>query len=145
MRLFGLGGGDSEETQAARERQEASIAAIMGGGLPLNAVDRLKEQASRQSTAQHLFTSDLSVNEFLLAKESGYESLGLVMGSSVYHIGWQNMPGNSWFYVSSELEALTVAHSEVRNLAMNRMLQEALLLGADGVIGVRLEHDNVEG
>ena len=35
------------------------------------------------------FTSDLSVNEFLLVKEVGFQPLGLVMGSSIYHIALQ--------------------------------------------------------
>ena len=32
---------------------------------------------------------DLSVNEFLLVKQAGFEPLGLVVGSSIYHIGIQ--------------------------------------------------------
>ena len=35
------------------------------------------------------FTSDLSVNEFLLVKEAGFEPLGLVVGISIYHVGFQ--------------------------------------------------------
>lgn len=143
MRLFG--GGENDAERQARERQEADIQTLASGGLPRDAVDRLTEQAARQGTDKHFFTSDLSVNEFLVARESGYEALGLVMGSSVYHIGWQFMPGSSWWYQSGELESLTVSHSEARRLAMNRMLQEASLLGADGVIGVRLTRKEMEG
>ena len=33
-----------------------------------------------------LFTSDLSVNEFLLVREAGFDPLGLVMGTSIYQI-----------------------------------------------------------
>ena len=36
-----------------------------------------------------LFTSDLSVNEFLLVRQAGFQPLGLVIGSSIYHIGIQ--------------------------------------------------------
>ena len=36
-----------------------------------------------------LFTSDLSVREFLLVKQAGFDPLGLVVGSSIYHIGYQ--------------------------------------------------------
>ncbi|WP_405487545.1 hypothetical protein [Streptomyces sp. NBC_00096] len=36
-----------------------------------------------------LFTSDLTVNEFLLVREAGFRPLGLVLGSSVYHVGIQ--------------------------------------------------------
>ena len=39
--------------------------------------------------ARKLFTSDLSVNEFLLVKEAGFDPLGLVMGSSIYQIAPQ--------------------------------------------------------
>jgi uncharacterized protein YbjQ (UPF0145 family) len=117
----------------------------MSGGLPIDAVERLQEQASRQGTNRHFFTTDLSVSEFLLSRQIGYEALGFVMGSSVYHIGWQFLPSGNWWYSSQELEILTAAHSEARHLAMNRMLQEASLLDADGVVGVRLTRDETDG
>ena len=64
MRLFGSnvgdGGGESDE---ARKRREASVRSLKKGGLPLNAVDRLQEQAKRQGTPGQVFTSNLSVNE----------------------------------------------------------------------------------
>ena len=41
-----------------------------------------------------LFTSDLSVAEFLLVKEAGFEPLGMVVGSSIYHIGFQQSAWN---------------------------------------------------
>jgi uncharacterized protein YbjQ (UPF0145 family) len=82
-----------------------------------------------------LFTSDLSINEFLLVQEAGFEPLGLVMGSSIYHIGFQFRN----FYQNQELDVLTQAMYEARELAMTRMEEEADLLGADGIVGVRLE------
>src|SRR3954469_3079996 len=82
----------------------------------------------------HFFTSDLSVNEFLLVKEVGFHPLGLVMGSSIFHIGFQPIrPG-----VSEELTTLTQALYAARELAMVRMEEEADSLGADGIVGVRL-------
>jgi len=36
-----------------------------------------------------VFTSDLSVSEYVLLKEAGFEPLGFVIGSSIYHIGLQ--------------------------------------------------------
>jgi len=82
-----------------------------------------------------LFTSDLSVNEFLLIKEVGFHPVGFVMGSSIYHIGLQT---RKWGQ-SQELEKLTAAMYNARELAMNRMEEEATALGADGVVGVRLD------
>jgi uncharacterized protein YbjQ (UPF0145 family) len=103
-------------------------------GLPTHAVDRLK--AMRDSGNQKgVFTSDLSVNEFLLVKEAGFEPVGMVMGSSVYHIGVQM---GRW-KTSMELEVLTQAMYNAREQAMQRMEEEAHMLGADGVVGVKLQ------
>jgi uncharacterized protein YbjQ (UPF0145 family) len=82
-----------------------------------------------------LFTSDLSVNEFLLVREAGFDPVGLVMGSSIYHIGFQM----GRFNQNQEMTVLTQAMYEARDLAMTRMEEEADLLGADGIVGVRLD------
>lgn len=82
-----------------------------------------------------LFTSDLSVNEFLLVREAGFRPLGLVMGSSIYHVGRQL---RRWGR-SLELTTLSQAMYSARELAMERMEAEAVELGADGVVGVRLD------
>jgi uncharacterized protein YbjQ (UPF0145 family) len=98
--------------------------------LPVHARERLA-----QMKKTHFFTSDLSVNEFLLVKEAGFEPLGLVMGSSIYHI----RPLGYAPAQSGEVETLSQALYHSRDLAMTRMEEEADALGADGVIGVRLE------
>ena len=49
-------------------------------GVPQDAMRRLAEMRPGQRTT--LFTSDLSVNEFLLVREAGFTPLGLVLGSS---------------------------------------------------------------
>jgi uncharacterized protein YbjQ (UPF0145 family) len=103
-------------------------------GLPEAARERLQRMRG-QGASPNLFTSDLSVNEFLLVREAGFDPLGLVMGSSIYHIGFQSRN----FYQNQELEVLTQALYEARELAMTRMEEEADLLGADGIVGVRLE------
>jgi uncharacterized protein YbjQ (UPF0145 family) len=82
-----------------------------------------------------LFTSDLSVSEFLLTRAAGFEPIGLVLGTSVYHVGYQ---ASRWS-VNQEMAVLTQAMYHARELAMSRMEEEAHELGADGVIGVRLE------
>jgi uncharacterized protein YbjQ (UPF0145 family) len=103
-------------------------------GLPEAARARLANMRGTGPTPR-LFTSDLSINEFLLVREAGFDPLGLVMGSSIYHIGYQ---GRS-FYQNQELEVLTQAMYQARELAMTRMEEEADLLGADGIVGVRLD------
>ncbi len=56
-------------------------------GVPDDAMRRLAAMRPGQPTS--LFTSDLSVNEFLLVREAGFRPLGLVLGSSIYHVGLQ--------------------------------------------------------
>ncbi|MBS1716262.1 MAG: heavy metal-binding domain-containing protein [Armatimonadetes bacterium] len=116
---------------------EASQESIRNGGLPLNAIARLQEQEKRHGTPEQFFSSDLSVNELLLTRQCGYEPLGQVMGSCVYNVGWQYIPQGVWVYSSQEFSVLSGAHMEARKLAFNRLQQEAALLKADGVVGVR--------
>jgi uncharacterized protein YbjQ (UPF0145 family) len=101
--------------------------------LPTGAAERLR---AMRGTGDHpaFFTSDLTVDEFLLVEQAGFEALGLVMGSSIYHVGFQ---WQKWS-VSQELDVLSKAMYQARELAMTRMEEEADLLGADGVVGVRL-------
>ncbi|HEV2638757.1 MAG TPA: heavy metal-binding domain-containing protein [Actinocrinis sp.] len=104
----------SQQQQTLPDSARARLGAAAGGG--------------------GFFTSDLSVNEFVLTTQTGFEPLGLVMGSCVYHIGFQS----ARWSVSQELPVLTQALYNARELAMARMDAEADALGADGVIGVRL-------
>lgn len=103
--------------------------------IPEQARERLAQATGRTPGAHKLFTSDLSVNEFLLVREAGFEPLGLVVGASIYNVGFQyaNM------VQSQELATLTQATYSARELAMGRMEAEADALGADGIVGVRLD------
>lgn len=155
MGLFDFLRGDSAE-QAEREaaearreaeaqRQEESLAQLKRGGLPLNAVERLQHQRATQKLPTHLWTSDLSVNEMALVHDAGFDPLGQVMGSSIYHVGWQ-WTGQGWrsYNASFELEVLSTAFSNARQLALGRLVQEAQLLGAHGVVGVRLKRRSTD-
>ena len=102
-------------------------------GVPQDAMRRLAEMRPGQATS--LFTSDLSVNEFLLVREAGFRPLGLVLGSSIYHVGFQ---ARAWSK-NQELDKLSAAMYHARELAMTRMEAEADALGADGIVAVRLE------
>ena len=81
-----------------------------------------------------VFTSDLSVSEYVLLGEAGFEPLGFVVGSSIYHVGLQV---GRWSQ-NQELQVLTQAMYNARELAMARMRAEADHLGADGIVGVQL-------
>jgi uncharacterized protein YbjQ (UPF0145 family) len=102
-------------------------------GIPEDAMRRLAEMRPGQATS--LFTSDLSVNEFLLVREAGFRPLGLVLGSSIYHVGFQM---GRWSR-NQELQTLSQAMYHARELAMTRMEYEADQLGADGIVAVRLD------
>ncbi len=70
----------------------------------------------------------------MLLGEAGFEPLGFVVGSSIYHIGLQV---GRWSQ-NQELQVLTQAMYNARELAMTRMQAEADHLGADGIVGVQL-------
>ncbi len=116
-------------TQRMEQLPDASQ---LPGDLPQHARERLAEMRARK-----LFTSDLSVNEFLLVKEAGFDPLGLVMGSSIYQMA-PNIPNLPRGQPGCELGEMTHALYHARELAMNRMEEEADALGADGIVGVRL-------
>ncbi|MEO6956847.1 MAG: heavy metal-binding domain-containing protein, partial [Antricoccus sp.] len=101
--------------------------------IPQDAHERLA--AMRPGAKQALFTSDLTVNEFLLVREAGFRPVGLVFGSSIYHVGFQV---GRWSK-NQELDTLSQAMYHARELAMTRMEEEAKELGAHGIVAVRLE------
>jgi uncharacterized protein YbjQ (UPF0145 family) len=74
------------------------------------------------------------VSEYLLVDKAGFEPLGFVMGSCVYHTGLQVARWGQ----NMEFTVLTQAMYSARELAMSRMRTEAHALGADGVIGFDL-------
>ncbi|HZD64462.1 MAG TPA: heavy metal-binding domain-containing protein [Acidimicrobiales bacterium] len=147
---------------AAAARTEASVASLAHGGLPVSARERLAD-----TEAGGAWTSDLSVAELAAVRAAGLEPLGLVMGSSVYHIGAQWGPryfrsagggySSVWYCPHTFMhEDMRTGYNwehtlhergmvEARNLAMSRMGQEAQELGAHGVAGVRLRFSRPRG
>ncbi len=99
---------------------------------PQAADSRLAQTAGANPAG--VFTSDLSVSEYVLLGEAGFEPLGFVVGSSIYHVGLQV---GRWSQ-NQELQVLTQAMYNARELAMARMRAEADHLGADGIVGVQL-------
>src|SRR5580658_6793166 len=99
---------------------------------PQAADSRLAQTAGANEAG--VFTSDLSVSEYVLLGEAGFEPLGFVIGSSIYHVGLQIGRWNK----NQELTVLTQAMYNARELAMARMRAEADHLAADGIVGVQL-------
>jgi uncharacterized protein YbjQ (UPF0145 family) len=113
---------------------------ILGGRQPASASNWEPEAADTRlaqtagASEAGVFTSDLSVSEYVLLGEAGFEPLGFVVGSSIYHVGLQV---GRWSQ-NQELQVLSQAMYNARELAMARMQSEADHLGADGVVGVQL-------
>jgi hypothetical protein len=68
--------------------------------IPDSARQRLEGMRTAPGETPAFFTSDLSVNEYYLLEQAGFEPLGFVMGSSFYHVDiqWTIMPfqNTSW-------------------------------------------------
>jgi uncharacterized protein YbjQ (UPF0145 family) len=109
----------------------ASVQRVRQGGLPIRAEMRLREEAGPNP---RLFTSDLSVNEFVLTRQAGASPISQVMGSSIFHVG----KIRDYKGATGEVDVLSDAHREARRLALSRIWQEARAVGADAVVGVRL-------
>jgi uncharacterized protein YbjQ (UPF0145 family) len=109
----------------------ASLARVRKGGIPLRAEQRLQEEAGSHAK---LFTSDLTVNEFILARDAGCHPIAQIMGSCIYHIG--QIP--DYKGKTGELTIISDGHRESRRRALARLWQEAKLVGADAVIGAHL-------
>ena len=123
---------------AADADRMASVEALEAGGIPVQAQRRLDDIRSHAGT---FFTSDLTVNEFLLTRQAGFRPLSQVMGSSVFHVGWQQLPGSTWrmWTQNAELTVISNAMNQARSFALGRLEQEAKLLGAHAVVGVHIE------
>lgn len=132
---------DIQRRLQEQQEAEASQQALEAGGLPLKAQQRLREE---MEAGHALFTSDLSVKEFFLTREQGYQPLSQVMGSSIYQVGWQYTRQYTWNTQAMEMGTLSQAHQHAASLALSRLEQEAQLVGAHGVVGVRFTRRSYE-
>lgn len=112
--------------------ERASLRALEAGGLPFRAQRRLAELAT---PGHQVFSSTLTPAESVVARATGLSPISQVMGASVMHVGWS---AQSTMTASGyELISLTVAHETARRRALARMLEEAKLLRAHVVVGVK--------
>ena len=91
--------------------------------------------SERLSHADKLFTSDLSINEFALLHGAGFEPIDLVMGVSVYHVGYQftGIKQQSGAARPDRGDLSGALECDGAHAGRGRRP------GADGVVGVRLE------
>jgi uncharacterized protein YbjQ (UPF0145 family) len=128
---------------AELERAAESSRRLEAGGIPLAAAERLSALAAGDGEPS-AFGSDLGVSEYALLTRLGIKPITLVMGSSIYHAGWQT----GYYFQPGEVPALSQAYNESRRLALGRLLEETRTAGADAVVGVRItqgSHDWAPG
>jgi uncharacterized protein YbjQ (UPF0145 family) len=142
MGFFNRGGQREgrDEREQREQRQREDVDRIAAGGIPAAAEERLRTLGAEAGQA---FTSDLSVPEFALVRRAGLEPVTQVLGSSVYHVGWQFM-GGGWYGASQELTILSDAYNDCRRRALERLRTEAELAGADAVVGLRVTASRYE-
>jgi uncharacterized protein YbjQ (UPF0145 family) len=122
--------------QRKREQQQAeTMIELQAGRIPVHARERIEADVA---AGKDFFSSDLTVREFLLAKESGLKVINQVMGTSFFSISFRGTYNGRW-NGTGEILDLSQAHLDSRQLALSRMKQEAKLLGASGVIGVKIK------
>ncbi len=127
-----------------------------GVGLPPAARSRIARAAD-----SHVAGSLLSVPEAAALAAVGFTPVGEVMGCMVEHIGWRGVgcgygmgygtgygsrtvtsgSGSRW----AGLAPLMDAYYRGWDTALSRLLQEAVALGADGVVGIRLSQEHLGG
>ncbi len=120
---------DSKERQL---EQQASLLALESGGITTAATKRLKTMALANES---FVTSTFNAGALLLAQQAGYRAITQVMGSAFVPIV---SPAESDQSQSHEVIDVTTANNFARVTALNRLRLEAELLGADGVVEVKL-------
>lgn len=126
---------ETDEEKQANARQKETMQALERGEIPPVARQRIMRE---QAYGKKFFASDLSSREFLLAREAGLQTIGQVMGTSFFKIGFFGS-FNSYELRTRELSQITQTLMDARTVAVDRMRQEAQLLGASGVIGVKVK------
>ena len=132
-----------EAAERSDERTAASLVQIEQGHIPVAAAERLV-QFAQVGAGPTAFSSDLAVSEWSALARLGATPITQVMGSSIYHVGWQP----AYFNVPTEVQVLSDAYNESRRLALGRLLEEAQACRADAVVGLRIDqgaHDWAAG
>jgi uncharacterized protein YbjQ (UPF0145 family) len=146
-----------EAARRSDERAARSLELIEQGHIPVAAAERLARFAGAETGAQEsegasaaagqtttVFSSDLAVSEWSALARLGVEPITQVMGSSIYHVGWQP----TYYNVPTEVRVLSDAYNESRRLALGRLLEEAQACRADAVVAVEIStgaHDWAPG
>jgi uncharacterized protein YbjQ (UPF0145 family) len=136
--------------QEARERGANAVVDILTHIVPFG--PGVKEMLMIGTASHHAglgtpdrpVTSELTGEELWNLAKMGYAPLRLVLGTSVYALGFSG--GVSTFFKSltrGEVNAVTRLIYEARENALRHVRQEAESVGADAVVGVKLHIDEL--
>jgi uncharacterized protein YbjQ (UPF0145 family) len=98
-----------------------------------------------QARVQHPVLTELSVAEYAMLLQGGFEPLGIVAWSAVFFTSYRyaGMMGGAPMTMgvqSFELREFTQAIYSAREAVMQRITAQASSLGASGVVGVKIGH-----
>lgn len=138
--------GDSREQRLAAQAlaQENTLAgerALQNGRLP----PHIEAKLDNVKQGGLPWTSTLSVSEFALLSKSGLRPISQVMGVSYYHAQLRLGLDPSFTYDSYVMSNQEQSVREGFKLAKQRLMQEAELLGAHAVVGVKMRVEPGEG
>jgi hypothetical protein len=91
----------AESAERSTARATESLKRIEDGRIPVGAAERLAQYTSGD-TAGRSFSSDLAINEWSALARLGVRPITQVMGSSIYHVGWQP----TYYNVPTEVRVL---------------------------------------
>jgi uncharacterized protein YbjQ (UPF0145 family) len=114
------------------------------GAIEYVVVGTAVRRAGAQPTAQPILT-ELSVSDYAQLVRAGVEPAGIVAWTSVFFAAY----GNNWLLEPNrlnpvqnyELREFTAGVYSAREQVMERLGAQAQLLGASGIVGVRIAHD----
>jgi len=104
---------------------------VARGGIPLRAEQRWPKKPARTPSCS---PATWSVNEFLLVREPAAASHRAIHGQQ--HLS--NRSKSRLQGQDAELSDQATAHREARRAPLGRLFQEAVVVGADAVVGAKL-------
>ncbi len=95
-----------------------------------------------QATGKYVVLTDLSLQDYWKLRQAGVQPVGFVASSSCFFVHRGMMAGgDQWLnWANEEIPEYTKGIYAARETALGRLTEQARELGAEGVVGVDIEH-----
>lgn len=123
---------EKRDDAESKRLQDEAVAALNSGGITPQAAARLKKVRDEGG----IFNAGLSPAGMLSGRRAGFTPITQVMGSCFV---WLQYFDDEERERSQDLNSVTSTYANGRAAALNRLMLEAQLVGADGVIEVKIE------